>query len=158
MDSAWRHTDRRHDRWRQPRPRQLRPWPLVRCVQPKRDVYDNDIHDNLNWSILYEISFGGTKIHDDTLRDNGGDDRYGWFQRGSTSRGRLPRCNRQRGGIAILDNSIDGTAYTVGLFVNGNRPLTRGVYVHDNSVTLRAAEARVGAVAFQALSVCLVRR
>jgi hypothetical protein len=30
-------------------------------------------------------------------------------------------------------------------------PLTRGVYVHDNSVTLRAAEAGVGAVAFDGL-------
>jgi hypothetical protein len=31
------------------------------------DVHDNDIQDNLNWGILYEISFGGTKIHDNTL-------------------------------------------------------------------------------------------
>jgi hypothetical protein len=31
------------------------------------DVHDNDIQDNLNWGILYEISFGDTKIHDNTL-------------------------------------------------------------------------------------------
>jgi parallel beta-helix repeat protein len=114
------------------------------------DVYDNDIHDNLNWGILYEISFGGTKIHGNTLRNNGGDGRYDWFNAVQLlvagSDGAVGG-----GGIEIYGNSIDGTAYAVGLIVNGTRPRTRAVYVHDNIVTLRAPEARVGAVAFDGL-------
>jgi hypothetical protein len=101
--------------------------------------------------MLYEISFGGTRIHDDTLRDTvvmtvtTGFNAVQLLVAGSDG------AIGKREGIAIFDNSIHGTAYAVGQIVNGNRSLTRGIYVHDDSVTLRAAVAGVSGVAFDGL-------
>jgi hypothetical protein len=156
MDRAWRHTDRRHHRSRQPRPRQLRRR-LWFEVFNRNDVYDNDIHDILNWGPLRD-QLRGTKIHDDTLRDKGGDDRYDRFQRGSTPRGRLRRCHRQRGESQSSITRSTARHHAVGLIVNGNRPLTRGVCVHDNSVTFELRKPASARLPSTASSIGLVRR
>ena len=57
------------------------------------------------------------------------------------------------GGIEIYENTIDGTAYPLGLINHSGHPTrTKQVYVHDNDMTLRAPTTTVGAVAFDGLT------
>jgi hypothetical protein len=112
-------------------------------------VYGNVVYDNRNWGILYELGYGGTKIHDNTLTNNGlGDGTANWGANVqlliSTSDGSVGA------GIEIYGNTIDGAAYPLGLLNHSSgTPRTRQVYVHDNVMTLRAPTTRVGAVAFE---------
>jgi parallel beta-helix repeat protein len=107
------------------------------------------ISNNRNWGILWELSYGGTTIHDNTLTDNGlGDGTANWGANVqllvSTSDGSVGN------GIEVYGNTIDGAAYPLGLLNHSSgTPLTRQVYVHDNAMTLRATTARVGAVVYQ---------
>ncbi len=115
-------------------------------------VYGNVIYNNLNWGIFYELSYGGTKIHDNTLTNNGlGDGTPSWFNNVqllvSASDGSVGA------GIEIYGNTIDGAAYPLGLINHSSHPTrTRQVYVHDNDMTLRAPTTRVGGVAFDGLT------
>ena len=115
-------------------------------------VYGNVVYDNRNWGIFYELSYGGTKIHDNTLTNNGlGDGTANWTNNVqllvSASDGSVGA------GIEIYDNTIDGAAYPLGLINHSHHPTrTRQVYVHDNVMTLRAPTTRVGAVAFDGLT------
>ena len=110
-------------------------------------VYDNVVYDNRNVGIFWELSYGGTDIHDNTLTDNGlGDGTANWGVNVqllvSVSDGGLG------GGIEVYGNTIDGTAYPLGLLNHSSgTPSTRQVHVHDNVMTLRAPTTRVGAVA-----------
>jgi parallel beta-helix repeat protein len=107
-------------------------------------VYENVIYDNRNWGIMYELSLGGTKIHDNTLTGNGiGDGSADW----SNNVQLLVSCSDgSAGGIEIYRNRIGGSAYPLMLLNNGSHPLgTKGVHVHDNVITLRSSTARVGA-------------
>jgi hypothetical protein len=113
-------------------------------------IYDNVIYNNTNWGIFWELSYGGTKIHHNTLNGNGVGD-TNWFGNVqllvSTSDGAMG------GGIEIFENTIDGTAYPLGLINHSSgTPLTSHVYVHDNDMTLRAPTTRVGAAAFDGLT------
>ncbi len=115
-------------------------------------VYGNVIYNNRNWGIFYELSYGGTKIHDNTLTGNGlGDGTPNWFNNVQL----LVSCSDGSvgAGIEIYDNTIDGAAYPLGLINHSHHPTrTRQVYVHDNVMTLRAPTTRVGAVAFDGLT------
>jgi parallel beta-helix repeat protein len=109
-------------------------------------VYGNVIYDNRNWGIMYELSLGGTKIHDNTLTGNGiGDSTADW----SNNVQLLVSCSDgSAGGIEIYRNRISGSAYPLALLNNGSHPLgTTGVDVHDNVMMLRSSTARVGAIA-----------
>ena len=112
-------------------------------------VYGNVVYDNRNWGIFYELSYGGTKIHDNTLTATA-----------SATGRRTGAANVQLlvstsdgsvgAGIEIYGNTIDGAAYPLGLLNHSSgTPLTRQVYVHDNVMTLRAPTTRVGAVVYQ---------
>jgi hypothetical protein len=94
---------------------------------------------------MYELSLGGTKIHDNTLTGNGIDaSTADW----SNNVQLLVSCSDgSAGGISIYRNRISGSAYPLMLLNNGSHPLgTKGVHVHDNVMTLRST-ARVGAMA-----------
>jgi hypothetical protein len=113
-------------------------------------VYGNVIYDNRNWGIMYELSLGGTKIHDNTLTGNGiGDGSADWFNNVQL----LVSCSDGSvGRIEIYDNTIDGAAYPLGLINHSHHPLrTTGAYVHHNRITLRSS-GEVGAVAFDGLT------
>ena len=110
-------------------------------------VYGNRIHDNRNCGILYEISFGGTKIHHNTLIDNGiGDGSVDWTMNVQLSVASSDGSRGGRGGIEIYANTIDGDAYPLGLVTHPGRPATKQVHVHDNMLILRATSSRVGGV------------
>jgi hypothetical protein len=116
-------------------------------------IYENIIYDNRNWGIMYEISLGGAKIHHNTLTGNGlSDGTTNWFNAVQL----LVSCSDgSTGGIEIYENTIDGTAHPLALIDhdhNGDSTRTRGVYVHHNTMTLRASTTRVGAVAFGGLT------
>jgi parallel beta-helix repeat protein len=114
-------------------------------------VYGNVIYDNRNWGIMYELSYGGTKIHDNTLTGNGiGDGTANWFANVQL----LVSCSDGGvGRIEIYDNTIDGAAYPLGLINHIHHPLrTTGAYVHHNRMTLRSPGDEVGAVAFDGLT------
>jgi parallel beta-helix repeat protein len=114
-------------------------------------VYGNVIYDNRNWGIMYELSLGGTKIHDNTLTGNGiGDGSADWFNNVQL----LVSCSDGSvGRIEIYDNTIDGAAYPLGLINHSNHPLrTTGAYVHHNRMTLRSSGDEVGAVAYDGLT------
>jgi parallel beta-helix repeat protein len=114
-------------------------------------VYGNVIYDNRNWGIMYELSLGGTKIHDNTLTGNGiGDGSADWFNNVQL----LVSCSDGSvGRIEIYDNTIDGAAYPLGLINHSNHPMrTTGAYVHHNRMTLRSSGDEVGAVAFDGLT------
>jgi hypothetical protein len=114
-------------------------------------VYGNVIYDNRNWGIMYELSLGGTKIHDNTLTGNGiGDGSADWFNNVQL----LVSCSDGSAGrIEIYDNTIDGAAYPLGLINHSHHPLrTAGAYVHHNRITLRSSGDEVGAVAFDGLT------
>ena len=71
------------------------------------------VYDNRNWGIFYELSYGGTKIHDNTLTNNGlGDGTANWFNNVQL----LVSCSDGSvgAGIEIYDNTIDGAAYPLG--------------------------------------------
>jgi len=114
-------------------------------------VYNNRVEGNLNWGIMYEISYGGTRIHDNLLRSNGEEGSQNWFNHVQLlvagSDGTVGK-----GGIEIDHNSIDGSAYALGLIIDDGRPHTRDVFVHDNTFTLRTHATRVGAAAFDGLT------
>ena len=113
-------------------------------------VYGNDIRDNRNWGIFWELSYGGAKIHDNTLTGNGtGDGTANWYNNVQL----LVSCSDGSvGHIEIYDNTIDGTAYPLGLINGSHHPLrTAGAYVHHNRMTLRSS-GEVGAVAFDGLT------
>jgi parallel beta-helix repeat protein len=113
-------------------------------------VYGNVVYDNLNWGIFYELSYGGTKIHDNTLTNNG-DGTANWF--GNVQLLVSASDGSVGAGIEIYGNTIDGAAYPLGLINHSSHPTrTRQVYVHDNVMTLRAPTTRVGAVAFDGLT------
>ncbi len=114
-------------------------------------VYDNVIYDNRNWGIFWELSYGGVKIHNNTLMNNGiGDGTASWF----TNVQLLISCSDGSiGGIEIFENTIDGTAYPLGLINHSGHPIrTRGVFVHHNTFTLRSQSSQVGAAAFSGLN------
>jgi parallel beta-helix repeat protein len=114
-------------------------------------VYDNVIYNNRNWGIFWELSYGGARIHDNTLTGNGiGDGTRSFYNNVQL----LVSCSDGSvGGIEIYDNTIDGAANPFGLINHNGHPIrTRGVYVHDNVMTLRSSGARVGAVAFDGLT------
>ena len=113
-------------------------------------VYGNDIHDNRNWGIMWELSYGGTqdpRQHADEQRRR---DRTNFFNNVQL----LISCSDATvGGIEIYQNTIDGTAYPLGLLNHSGHPTrTRNVYVHDNVMTLRASTTRVGAYAANGLT------
>ena len=114
-------------------------------------VYGNVIHDNRNWGIFWELSYGGAKIHDNTLTGNGiGDGTGDWYNNVQL----LVSCSDGSvGRIEIYDNTIDGTAYPLGLINHNGHPLrTAGAYIHHNRLTLRSSEGEMGAVAFDGLT------
>jgi len=113
-------------------------------------VYDNVIYDNRNWGIFWELSYGGAKIHHNTLTDNGvGDASANFFNNVQL----LVSCSDGSvGGIEIYENTIDGTAYPLGLINHSSHPTrTKQVNVHHNDMTLRAPTTRVGAYAANGL-------
>jgi parallel beta-helix repeat protein len=114
-------------------------------------VYDNVVYDNRNWGIFWELSYGGAKIHHNTLTGNGvGDGTQNWFTNVQLL---VSASDGSVGSIEIYENTIDGTAYPLGLINHSDHPIrTRGVYVHDNTVILRGSTTRVGAVAFSGLA------
>ena len=93
-----------------------------------RQVYGNVIRDNRNWGIFWELSYGGAKIHDNTLTGNGiGDGTANWFANVQV----LVSCSDGSvGRIEIYDNTIDGAAYPLGLINHSHHPLRTVVYVH----------------------------
>ena len=114
-------------------------------------VYDNVVYNNRNWGIMWELSNGGAKIHHNTLFGNGiGDGSANWASNVQL----LVSCSDGSiGGIEIFENTIDGIAYPHGLINHSCHPTrTSGVYVHDNTITLRAPSTRVGAAAFSGLT------
>jgi Right handed beta helix region len=109
------------------------------------NVYGNKIYNNRNCGILYEISFGGTKIHHNTLTDNAtGADTVDWMLNVQLSVASSDGSRGGRGGIEIYANTIDGDAYPLGLVTHAGRPSTKQVQVHDNVLMLRATSSRVG--------------
>ena len=108
-------------------------------------IYGNKIYGNRNAGILYEASFGGTKIHHNTLTDNGiGDGSVNWTINVQLSIASSDGSRGARGGIEIYANTIGGDAYPLGLVTHAGRPSTKQVHVHDNVLILRAASSRVG--------------
>jgi Right handed beta helix region len=113
-------------------------------------VYGNRIYGNRNWGIMWELSYGGAKIHDNTLIGNGIGDGTPNFFNGvqlliSCSDGSI-------GGIEVYGNTIKGSAYPLGLINHSGHPIrTRQVFVHDNVMTLRSPDTRVGAEAADGL-------
>jgi hypothetical protein len=115
-------------------------------------IYDNVVYNNRNWGIFWELSYGGTKIHHNTLTGNGvGDGTANW---GSNVQLLVSNSDGSVGtGIEIHANTIGGTAIPIGLLNHSSgTPLTRQVYIHDNDLTLRASSTRVGAVMFNGSS------
>ena len=112
-------------------------------------VYGNHIYNNTNWGILWELSYGGARIHDNTLTNNGAGG-ANFFNNVQL----LISCSDATvGGIEIYQNTIDGTAYPLGLLNHSGHPTrTRNVYVHDNVMTLRASTTRMGAYAANGLT------
>jgi len=110
------------------------------------EIYDNNIYNNRNWGILWELSYGGTKIHGNTLVGNGLNGGTQSFFNGVQL---LISCSDGSvGGIQVYGNTIDGAAHPLGLVNHSMHPTrTRNVYVHDNVMTLRGSSTRVGAVA-----------
>jgi hypothetical protein len=106
-------------------------------------IYDNVIHDNYRWGIFWEISYGGAKIHHNTLTGNGiGDGTSNAFNAQLV----VANSDGTSGGIEIYNNAIDGAAYPLSLIDLSSRSTrTRYVWVHDNVMILRASTARVGA-------------
>jgi hypothetical protein len=110
-------------------------------------VYGNVIYNNRNWGIFYEISYGGTKIHHNTLTNNGvGDGSANWIMNVQLLVASSDGSIGGSGGIEIYENTIDGAAYPLGVITHSGRPITKGVYVHDNVMTLRVASTRVGGI------------
>jgi hypothetical protein len=113
-------------------------------------VYGNAIYNNRNWGIMWELSYGGAKIHDNTLVGNGiGDGTHNFYDNVQL----LISCSDGSvGGIEIYENTIKGTAYPLGLLNHSVHPIrTRQVFVHDNVMTLRSPDTRVGAEAADGL-------
>ena len=110
-------------------------------------IYDNVVYNNRNWGIFWELSYGGTKIHHNTLTGNGvGDGTANW---GANVQLLISTSDGSVGGIEVYENTIDGTAYPIGLLNHSSgTPLTRQVYVHHNTMTLRSSSTRVGASVF----------
>jgi hypothetical protein len=104
----------------------------------------------LAWGILWEFSYGGAKIHDNTLTDNGLSGPANPFDNLQL----LVSCSDGTvGGIEIYQNTIDGAAHPLGLLnLDGHPSRTRNVFVHSNVMTLRASAARVGAFAADGLT------
>jgi hypothetical protein len=110
-------------------------------------IYKNDIHDNRNWGIFYEISYGGTKIHHNTLVGNGiGDGSVNWTMNVQLNIVSSDGSLGGNGGIEIYRNRIAGSAYPLGVTTHSGRPITKQVYVHDNLMILRAPSARMGGI------------
>jgi parallel beta-helix repeat protein len=110
----------------------------------KAQVYGNVIRDNRNAGILYEISFGGTKIHHNILSNNGvGDGSVDWTLNTQLV---VASSDGSRGGrgILIYRNRIDGTAYPLGIVTHAGRSVTKQVRIHDNLLILRTPSTRVG--------------
>jgi hypothetical protein len=109
-------------------------------------VYGNTITNNLNWGIFWEISYSA-EIHDNVLTGNAAASNGSWYDGVQL----LVSCSDGTGsGISIYNNTVDGTAKAIGVisFDHGkpDRNLSKNVYVHDNTVFLRAAGDKVGAV------------
>lgn len=117
-------------------------------------VYGNRVTDNRNWGIFYELSYGGTTIHHNRLVGNGVGDGVtsdsAWYANVQL----LVSCSDgSTGGIEVHSNTIDGEAKALGLINHDQHPIrTRGVYVHDNTFTLRSWTSQVGAMAFDGLT------
>jgi hypothetical protein len=108
-------------------------------------VYGNVIYGNRNWGIMYEVSLGGTRIHDNTLTGNGiGDGTANWGSNVQLLVASSDGSIGGTGGIQIYENRINGSAYPLGVITHSGRPITKGVYVHHNVMTLRASTTRVG--------------
>jgi parallel beta-helix repeat protein len=108
-------------------------------------IYGNMIYGNRNAGILYEMSFGGTKIHHNTLTDNAmGAGPVDWTINVQLSIASSDGSRGGRGGIEIYDNTIGGDAYPLGLVTHAGRRSTKQVQVHDNVLILRSASSRVG--------------
>jgi hypothetical protein len=91
------------------------------------------------------MSFGGTKIHHNTLINNAmGADSVDWMLNVQLSIASSDGSRGGRGGIEIYANTIGGDAYPLGLVTHAGRPSTKQVKVHDNVLILRAASSRVG--------------
>jgi parallel beta-helix repeat protein len=106
-------------------------------------VYDNVIYNNYRWGIRWEISYGGAKFYHNTLTGNGAGDGTTNYHNGQIV---IANSDGTVGGIEIYENTIDGTAHPVTVVhTPGREPPTRQVYIHDNTIIVRASTARVGA-------------
>ena len=112
-------------------------------------VYGNTIYGNHWWGIFYELSYGGTVVHDNVLTDNGWDTSISgdtWF---NTVQILVSCSDGTIGAIEIYNNTVDGTAKALGIINHAVHPIdTKNVYFHNNMVILRSNGAKVGGNAF----------
>jgi Right handed beta helix region len=108
-------------------------------------AYENVIYNNFQWGIRWEVSYGGLRIHHNTLTGNGvGNGSSGNYHNAQIC---IANGDGSIGGIEIYENTIDGTAHPITVIQTpGRQPPTKQVYVHDNLITIRASTERVGGV------------
>lgn len=100
------------------------------------------VEDNTEEGIMYEISYGRTRIYWNLVRDNGASDGADYDSKG------IYLSNTE--GTEVFENAVEGSDMAIHIRATGGRePATRGNRVYDNDFKLDAGRACNGVGTFQ---------